>query len=81
EKICEQLPGLAMDKDSGVAKDAIKTINQTQKQLAIKAKEGHKAGEAGDAVKLTSLHGEMAALAKTLSVHVPQADSEHDHDH
>lgn len=81
-EICEQLPRLAMEKNSGVPKDAIKTINQTQKQLAAKAREGHEAGEAGNIDKLKSIHGEMVVLVKTLNAHTLPTGSEHDqHNH
>jgi len=80
-EICASLPKLAADEDSGVAKDAIKTVNLTRKSLASKAEEVHKTGEAGNAEHVRPLNAQMVALYKTLSECVTQAANEHRHDH
>ena len=80
-KICEQLPRLAMDKNSGVSKDVIKSINQVQKYLAVDAKKGHAASEVEDTDQLRVLLLDMAKYSGVLSSYVSHDDIKHDHHH
>lgn len=80
-RICEQLPKLAMDSESGVPREAIKSINQLQKSLADQANKAHAASEGEDADQLKILYAGMAKDFMELCSYVSHDDSGHDHHH
>ncbi len=84
-ELCTALPKLAMATGSGVPRDAIKTINQAQKDLAAHARAAHVASESGNAADLAPLHKDMVAVYQTLRPYAPESgkeqDAGHDHEH
>ena len=78
--ISAELPKLAMATDSGVAKEDVKTVNQTQKLLAAKANKAHAASEDGNVDEIRAMHAEMLTLLGKLHDLAPAVEHDHDHD-
>ncbi|HMN39765.1 MAG TPA: heavy metal-binding domain-containing protein [Phycisphaerales bacterium] len=80
--VANTLAALALKPGSGVAKENVKDINKTAKELAGKFDAIDKAGDAGDAAGTVKVYNEMVALQATLKKYAPAggAAGEHAHD-
>ena len=63
---------LALNKDSGVLRTAIRTINLTAKDLAAKFGPIDEAGDSGDLAGTRKVYDEMVALFATLEQYLPR---------
>jgi len=80
--IANTLAALALKPGSGVAKENVKDINKTAKDLAGKFDAIDKAGDSGDEAGVKKVLAEMTALQATLKKYAPAggAAAEHAHD-
>ena len=74
--VANTLATLALKAGSGVAKENVKEINKTAKQLAGKFDAIDKAGDSGDAAGTTKVYNEMVALQATLKKYAPAGGGE-----
>ena len=72
QKIGRALGQLALKKDSGVPRQAIREINLVGKELAAKFDAIDKAGDSGDLVGTRKIYHEMMELVETLEKHLPK---------
>ncbi len=70
--VAGNLARLALNKDSGIPRAAIRTINLTAKDLAAKFGPIDAAGDSGDLAGTKKVYDEMVALFDTLRPYVPQ---------
>lgn len=80
--VANTLAALALKPGSGVAKENVKDINKTAKELAGKFDAIDKAGDSGDEAGVKKVLAEMTALQATLKKYAPAggAAGEHAHD-
>ena len=74
--VAKTMPQLALQKDSGVPREAIKGINLASKDLAAKFGPIDAAGDSGNRAGTQKVYNEMVALFETLE---KLADPDHDH--
>ncbi len=74
--VAKTMARLALEKDSGVPREAIREINLTAKDLAAKFGPIDQAGDSGNLAGTQIVYDEMVALFETLQKHAP----DHDHD-
>ena len=72
QKIGKVLGQLALKKDSGVPRQAIREINLVGKELAAKFDAIDKAGDSGDLAGTRKIYHQMMELAETLEKHLPK---------
>ncbi len=70
--VARTLARLALHKDSGVPRTAIRTINLTAKDLAAKFGPIDEAGDSGDLAGTRKVYDEMVGLLATLDQYVPR---------
>lgn len=78
--VANTLASLALKPGSGVARENVKEINLTAKELAGKFDAIDKAGDSGDEAGVKKVLAEMTALQEKLKKYVPAGAGEHAHD-
>jgi len=73
QKVGNVLGQLALKRDSGVPKDAIKVVNKAGRELAAKFDAIDKAGDSGDLAGTRRVYEEMVSLAVTLQTYVARS--------
>jgi len=79
--VANTLAQLALKPDSGVARESIKEINKTAKELAARFDPIDKAGDSGDEAGTRKVYAEMVALQATLRKFAPAAAAAGEHAH
>ena len=70
--VANTLARLALDKDSGIPREAIREINLTARDLAAKFDPIDEAGDSDNLPGTEKVYGEMVALFEILKKHVPK---------
>ncbi|MCK6485897.1 MAG: hypothetical protein L6R00_17355 [Phycisphaerae bacterium] len=73
QKVGNVLGQLALKRDSGVPKDAIKVVNKAGRELAAKFDAIDKAGDSGDLAGTRRVYEEMVSVTATLQKYVAKA--------